>query len=98
MTPSPPTAILNALRVPYHIGVDVSQAQMEERHRSAPLRDAPRRRAAMSPPGLFGGAGTLVRTIGRMGMVQAYELGLMGSLVKTSSLRLAGGGGADPAS
>jgi hypothetical protein len=31
-------------------------------------------------------------------MVQAFELGLMGSLVKTSSLRLAGGGGADPAS
>ncbi|MGH3645031.1 MAG: esterase/lipase family protein [Mycobacterium sp.] len=49
----------------------------------------------MSPPGLFGGAGTLVRTIGRAGMAQAYELGLMASLVKSPSLHLAGGGGAD---
>jgi triacylglycerol lipase len=77
-------------------GLDMSQVQMEERYRSAPVHDAPRRRGAMSPPGLFGGAGTLVRTIGRAGRVQAYELGLLGSFVKTASLHLAGGGGADP--
>ncbi|MDT5177922.1 MAG: triacylglycerol lipase [Mycobacterium sp.] len=44
----------------------------------------------MSPPGRFGEARTLVRTIGRAGMVQAYELGLLTSLVKTPSLHLAG--------
>jgi triacylglycerol lipase len=45
----------------------------------------------MSPPGRFGVARTLVRTIGRAGMVQAYELGLLASLVKPPSLHLAGG-------
>ncbi len=69
----------------------MSHPQMEERHRSALFHDAPRRRGAMSPPGLFAGAGTLVRTIGRAGMVQAYELGLLASLVKTSSMHLVGG-------
>jgi triacylglycerol lipase len=51
----------------------------------------------MTPPGLFGEARTLVRTIGRAGMVQAHELGQLASLVKTPSLHLAGGGGTDPA-
>ena len=69
----------------------MSHAQMAERHRSALVHDAPRRRGAMSPPGRFGGARTLVRTIGRAGMVQAYELGQLASLVKTPSLHLAGG-------
>jgi len=68
----------------------MSHAQMEERYRSAPVHDAPRRRE-ISPPGLFGGAGTLVRTIGRAGMVHAYELGQLASLVKTQSLHLTGG-------
>jgi len=71
-------------------GLDMSHAQMEERHRSVPVPDAPRRRGAMSPPGLFGGAGTLVRTIRRAGMVQALELGQLASLVKSPSLHLAG--------
>ena len=78
------------------LGLDMSHAQMEERHQSVPVPDAPRRRGAMSPPGLFGGAGTLVRTIGRAGMVQAYELGQLASLVKSPSLRLVGDG-TDPA-
>src|SRR5260370_39140828 len=69
----------------------MSHPQMEERHRSALVHDAPRRRGAMSPPGLFEEAGTLVRTIGRAGMVQACELGLLASLVKTTSLHLVGG-------
>ncbi|MCW2685268.1 MAG: PGAP1-like protein [Mycobacterium sp.] len=50
----------------------------------------------MSRPRPFGGARTLVRTIRRAAMVQAYELGLMASVVKMASLHLAGGG-TDPA-
>ena len=45
----------------------------------------------MSPPGRFGEARALVRTIGRAGMVHAYELGQLASLVKTQSLHLTGG-------
>jgi triacylglycerol lipase len=74
----------------------MSHAQMEESHQSVPVPDTPRRRGAMSPPGLFGGAGTLVRTIGRAGMVQACELGQLASLVKPPSLHLVGDG-TDPA-
>ena len=96
MTPWPPTAILNALRVAFNKGFDMSHVQMEERHQSVPIHDAPRRRDAMSPPGPFGGARTLVRTIGRAAMVQAYELGLMASVVTMASLHLVGGG-TDPA-
>ncbi|MDT5098342.1 MAG: triacylglycerol lipase [Mycobacterium sp.] len=74
----------------------MSQVQMEEWHQSPPIDDAPRRRDGVSPPGPFGGARTLVRTIGRAAMVQAYELGLMASVVTTASLHLVGGG-TDPA-
>jgi triacylglycerol lipase len=66
-------------------------AQMEEGHRSALVHDAPRRRGPMSPPGRFGEARALVRTIGSTGMVRALELGQLASLVKTMSLRMAGG-------
>jgi pimeloyl-ACP methyl ester carboxylesterase len=75
----------------------MSHAQMEEGHRSALVHDPPKRRGAMSPPGLFEEAGALVRAIGRAGIVQAYELGQLASLVKTSSLHLVGGE-TDPAS
>ena len=74
----------------------MSHVQMEERHQSVPINDAPRRRDAASPPGPFGGARTLVRTIGRAAMVQAYELGLMASVATMASLHLVGGG-TDPA-
>ena len=74
----------------------MSQVQMEERHQSAPFDDEPRRRDAISPPGPFGGVGMLVRTIGRAAMVQAYELGMMASVVTMASLHLVGGG-TDPA-
>ncbi|MDT5010907.1 MAG: triacylglycerol lipase, partial [Mycobacterium sp.] len=74
----------------------MSHAQIEERHRSTLVHDATRRRGAMSPPGRFGEARALVRTIGRAGLVQAYELGQLASLVKTMSLHLVGGE-ADPA-
>jgi triacylglycerol lipase len=50
----------------------------------------------MSPPGRFGEARALVRTIGRVGMVQAYELGQLASFVKAQSLHLTGGA-TDPA-
>ena len=70
----------------------MSYVQMEERHQSVPNNHAPRRRDAMSPPGPFGGARTLVRTIGRAAMVQAYELGQMASVVTMASLHLVGGG------
>jgi triacylglycerol lipase len=69
-------------------GLGMSHAQIAEGHWSASVHDA-RRRGPMSPPGVFGEAGTLVRTISRAGMVQAYELGLMTSLVKKPSLHLA---------
>ena len=74
----------------------MSQVQMEERHQSAPIVDAQKQRDANSPPGPFGGARTLVRTIGRAAMVQACELGLMASVVTMASLHLVGGG-TDPA-
>ena len=77
-------------------GLDMSQTQMEEWHQSPPIDDAPRRRDEISPPRPSGGARTLVRTIGRAAMVQAYELGLMASVVTTASLHLVGGG-TDPA-
>ena len=41
--------------------------------------------------GPFGSARKLIRTIGRAAMVQAYELGLMASVVATVPLHLAGG-------
>ena len=74
----------------------MSHMQIAERHQSAPIDDAPRRRDAMSPPGPFGGVRSLVRTIGRAAMVQAYELGMMASVVTMASLHLVGGG-TDPA-
>jgi hypothetical protein len=55
-------------------GLGMSHARMAEGHWSASVHDA-RRRGAMSPPGVFGEDGALVRTIGRAGMTQAYELG-----------------------
>ncbi len=77
-------------------GFDMSHAQMEERHQSVPVNDAPRRHDAMSPPGPFVSARTLVRAIGRAAMVQANELRLMASMVTMTSLHLLGGG-TDPA-
>ena len=74
----------------------MSHMQIAERQQSAPIDDAPRRRDAMSPPGPFGGVRSLVRTIGRVAMVQAYELGMMASVVTMASLHLVGGG-TDPA-
>jgi triacylglycerol lipase len=74
----------------------MAHVQMEEGHQSVHNNDAPRRRDAMSPPGPFGGARTLLQTIGRAAMVQAYELGLMASVVTMASLHLVGGN-TDPA-
>ena len=45
----------------------------------------------ISPPGPIGGARSLVQTIGRAAMVQAYEVGLMASLAVMAPLHLAGG-------
>src|ERR1700694_2413923 len=50
----------------------------------------------MSPLAPIPRARTLVRTIGRAAMVQAYEVGLMASVVAMAPLHLAGGG-FDPA-
>jgi hypothetical protein len=45
-----------------------------------------------SPHGYIGGARTLVRSMGRIAMVQAYEIPLMASLAANPPLHLIGGG------
>jgi hypothetical protein len=90
MTPWPPTAILNALRVATK-GFDMSHVQMEETQQSAP-NGVLRQRDAILPRGPSGGARKLVRRIGHAAMVQASELGLMASVVTMASLHLVGGG------
>src|SRR5690242_9105911 len=77
-------------------GLDMAHVQMEERYQSEPNNDAPRPRDAVSRPGPFGSARTVLRTIGRAAMVQAYELGMMASVVTMASLDLVGDG-TDPA-
>ena len=67
----------------------MSQAQIHDRHQSAPV-GARRRRNLTSPLGPIGGARTLARMVGRAAILQAYEVGLMASLAATVPLHLAG--------
>jgi triacylglycerol lipase len=70
----------------------MSYPQLEVRGQSVPVLEPPTQRGTPSPPGRFGGLGTLVRTVGRAAVVQAAELGLMASFAKTAPLHLAGDG------
>jgi len=66
----------------------MSQAQIDRRHRAAPVSDD-RRRWAISPAQRgIGSARTLAEAIGRAAMVHASEVALMASLAARLPLRL----------
>jgi triacylglycerol lipase len=73
----------------------MTQVQMKEEHQPVPVYAASGPQV-VSSPGPLGGARKLVRTVGRAAIVQAYEMALMASVVKTASMHLVGGG-TDPA-